>query len=635
MNVGELVAGSLLLLLSAGCSVAAAVLIVRRRLPEVTGAPGVLACGVLAVLGFVAVHLLPGALGILGRGSVAACAVLLAGAALAVPSRPAAVVEPQFPSAPASGRLSWALALVGAAAAAVYALAQGAQHGGIATRDVDMTTFHLPGVARWIQTESLWGIHNFVPHWSFGTYPNTSDVVTLGAVLPFDNDFLVPFVNYPALALAAVAVYVLGRELGAPAAPAALFASTFTAMRVVADPAFAGLADTLMLATFGAGVAFLLRSRRTGARSDLVLAGLALGLCFGTKWYAVPAVVLAAAAWAGAGLLESRPTREVVRGVAALVGLVTLSGGFWLLRNLVQTGNPVFPVEIGLGGVTIFAAPEDLNRSLYGSSLADYLDDPGVWRRLLWPSFLYEMGWAAVVLWGALPVAVVVAWLRRDEASGRTAPAVPVAMCVVIAAAVGAVYLFIPYTAYGPEGAPFLAYVNARYVVPALMVAAALGAWATGRLPRAGLALQGLALLALFDALRRTPPVSAWATPPARPVWHCLPVPAGSRGDGGHAAGRGARAASRWPAPFRWCWPWGCSTLSSCASTTDATRRPMRRRAGSRPMRPPGGGLAYSAKATSSFPCSGRGCATTSRTSDRRSRRCYAATGAGRPSRRP
>ena len=502
MTFGELLVGGLLLALTTGSSLAFGIVVSRRRVPELAGAPRGVAVGLLALLAFYAIHLVPGALGILGRGSVAACALLLVAAAWLVRARPARDAPPAFPTGPSSRRLSWALALAGAAAFGVYALAFALDRGGGLIQTTDLGTFHLPNVARWIQSGSFWQIDDFVPHRAFGTYPHTSDVVLLGVVLPFRSEFLVPLVNYPPLALAALATYALARELTAPAAPALLFAAAFTAMPVVSLIAFESLADTVMLAGFAAGLLFLARHRRTGARADLVLAGIGLGISFGTKWYAVPAVAIAVAGWALLSVLGPTPWRRVAVRALALAGIVAAAGGFWLLRNLVETGNPLFPVEVGVGPVTIFDAPRDVHRELLGETLADYLDRPRVWRQVFWPNFLHHMSWVAVLLWLCLPLAGALAWGRRG--ARRRRDRVPAVLWGLgCAAAIGLVYLFIPYTALGAPGNPYLAAVNARYVVPALLIGAAVGAWVAGRLGRLRPLLEALALLALGDALVR------------------------------------------------------------------------------------------------------------------------------------
>ena len=514
MPAGDFLVGICFLALAAGSSLFFAAAVVSRRLGGLAGAPRAVAFGVLTLLGFLAVHLVPGALGILGNASVSVASVLLIlGSTRVRVSRPvgaeAAPVYP--PGAPPSGRLSWAVAGAGAGIYAIYLLALAVDHGGEAVRTVDMNTFHLPNIAHWIQTGSLWHVTDFVTWGSFGAYPNTSDVMTLGAILPFRNDFLVHFVNYPVLALAGVAIYAFARELGAPAAPAVLFAAALLAMPVVTEIAFDALADTLMIASFASGLLFLLRRQRTGALSDLVLAGVALGLCLGTKWYALEAVVVAILGWAALTWWTRRDAREAVMGVGALAGLVAAIGGFWLLRNLVVLGDPFFPVRVRVAGVTIFDASRDLRRELTGQSLAHYLGDSHLWRyfrELWWPNFLEFMSWAAVLLWVVLPLGAVVAWLRRRseaEACRR------VIALVAMAAAIGLIYLVTPYTAQGAVGLPLLAAANARYVMGALVIGAAVGAWATGRLGRLRLVAELVILLGLLDGVRRTTNVSAKA----------------------------------------------------------------------------------------------------------------------------
>jgi hypothetical protein len=78
-----------------------------------------------------------------------------------------------------------------------------------------------------------------------------------------------------------------------------------------------------------------------------------------------------------------------------------------------------------------------------------------------------------------------------------------VLVCVAIAAGIGVLYLFLPYTAQGVEGQPVFARANSRYVVPALLLAVAVGAWAAGQAGRARPLLELLALVAFLDALRK------------------------------------------------------------------------------------------------------------------------------------
>ena len=161
----------------------------------------------------------------------------------------------------------------------------------------------MPGVAAWIETGSIWQIDVFLPYVAPGHYPNNGDVLLLAAVLPWQSDFLAHLVLWPVYALAGVGVYALARELGAARQASISAAVLILALPAVLLPALIdAYPDALMLFGFAAGLTFLVRNARSGATRDLVLAGLALGVSFGTKWYGVSAVAVVLVVWFVASL---------------------------------------------------------------------------------------------------------------------------------------------------------------------------------------------------------------------------------------------------------------------------------------------------------------------------------------------
>ena len=364
---------------------------------------------------------------------------------------------------------------------------------------VDLLNFHLPVVARWIETGSIWQIDVFLPDVSPGHYPQNGDVILLAAVLPWRNDWLAHLAVYPYWALTGVGVYALARELRAPAAAATVAACLTLVVPALAVPALsAGLVDPVMLFGFTTGACFLLRHRRTASRVDLVLAGLGLGLAFGTKWYAVWAVAIVLAVWAAGSLLERRGVRAVARDGAVLCGLVALAGGIWMLRNLIESGNPVFPVEVSPLGLTIFDAPRDTVRESAGFTLLHYVGDGGVWSEFIWPQLRRLSAWPSILIGiGALvSTALLIARGRRLPVRG------PLAAVAVCGWALLLAYLVTPYSAGGPEGYPFLVAADARYVVPALIAGAALAAAVAGASLPLAVILGAAAPVALIDGAR-------------------------------------------------------------------------------------------------------------------------------------
>src|SRR5205085_2854981 len=123
--------------------------------------------------------------------------------------------------------------------------------------------------------------------------------------------------------------------------------------------------------------------------------------------------------WVGAALLAGGKARRVVAEVAALAGVIVLSGGVWMLRDLVLTGNPVFDYKVSLFGATIFPAPPSPVRDQVGWSIAHYFGDPSVLRRYVWPVFRRDFGLIGGLAAAAVPVSAAVWWLRARRADPR------------------------------------------------------------------------------------------------------------------------------------------------------------------------------------------------------------------------
>lgn len=449
-------------------------------------------------------HLVPGALGILTRGTpVAAAWLLLAAVAWKLPrARPAPGGERPRAWAPSGGAVSWLIAGGAAAAMALWLLATAWSHTAVPSEGIDTLTFHLPNLGKWIQSGTVWRVDEFVPLLANGNYPQNGDVVFLAVVLPWHNDAFVALVNPVYAAVSALAVFALGRELGAPRSTALLAGVVFAALPIVGLVTNGqAMTDSMMMAVFGAGLLFLVRHHRTDRASDLALAGLGLGLALGTKWYGTWAVAAVLAVWLAAQLAARRPARVVVRRGAALGVIALLSGGFWLVRNLVESGNPLYPLKVSVLGATLFDAPRDFINECAGYTIASYVGTPHVWGRYILPAYRDTLGLAGLALGvGLLATAgvVIVARIRRRP----PIPAlVPAGIACALLLTLG--YALTPYSAFGPQGHPILTGANTRYLLPALLVAAPLVAWTVGRAGRLRVLVEALALVAVVDGIRR------------------------------------------------------------------------------------------------------------------------------------
>ena len=336
------------------------------------------------------------------------------------------------------------------------------------------------------QQHGFWQIHQFVPDLAHGNYPNNGDVLSLLAVLPFGDLGLARIVFVPWLFLTGLGVHVLARELGAPRSAATIFAAAAAGLPIVARSALVGVdPDVVMYATFSAGLAFLVRHRRTGSRAELALAGVGLGLALGTKWYGLSAFAVVLVVWWAA-------RRRLDRELFVLCGVVLLAGGFWLLRNLVSSANPVFPVKVSVAGVTLFDAPYDVVRAKGGFTLAHYAGDSSVWRTYLWPAFKDSFGLGLFV---AVAGSFAAVWLGRARRE--------LLVLALVAAGLAIAYVLTPYSAQGPDGLPVQVSANTRYGVPALLVAFALCAVVAGRLGRLRPVAEAVGVFLAIDGVRR------------------------------------------------------------------------------------------------------------------------------------
>lgn len=475
-----------------------ATVIVGRQLGHLAGGERVLGLGLIFTAALIAVHLLPGTLGVLGRATVLATSAILASAVSSVPH--ARAPRPPLPTSPSnSSALSRVIAGVAVLALTLLLVVYLREWFGRPLTGVDALNFHIPDVARWTQERSIWGIHQFVPDLAHGNYPNNGNVLILAATLPWHDDFLVRVVFLPWFLLTGVAVYALARRLGAPSASSVLAACVALALpNTLYDLFAATLPDVVMTGTFAGGLVFLLRHAQTHATSDLVLAGLGLGLALGTKWFGFSSFIAVLVVWLAARLLARRGVAATARQAAVLVGVSGAAGGIWLLRNLVLSGNPVFPQKVSLAGATIFDAPRDTVRERVGFSLAHYATDTGVWREYFVPAFERSLGFTGYALAAAVVAALVLAMRHREEGATNMAAVAGVAAIVLTC-----VYVVTPLTAAGFEGRPVLTFVNVRYAVPGVLVAASVAAWLTGRAGRARPLLELLAVALAVDGARR------------------------------------------------------------------------------------------------------------------------------------
>jgi hypothetical protein len=461
-------------LLAIAVSMAIAGRAVRRAaLPTWTGAPALLADGILAIGTLIVISELLGLVGILdGVLLVAACVIvggsgvrmepLLVRAARGRVGRPESAERDPLPVSGIEIGIAVALALLVAAQWAgptLLALDRGIYGG-------DSLWYHMPFAAHIAQTGSVTNLLYTDPLYLNWFYPQNSELLHADGLLLFGNDFLSPLINLGWLGLALLAAWCVGRPYGASAATVAGVAALMSADLLFSRQPGNANNDVVAIALFISSVAILLNTRwlpRALPVGALAVAGLAAGLSLGTKLTVVPPVLALSV-----GVIVIAGAGERIRAAAVWIGALVVGGGLWYARNLVVSGTPFPFVDIGP-----LTKPEELE-GRHPYSIVHYLTDTDVWGRYFRPALEERLGelWP---LYLVIAVAAVVFLLIRGGRVER--------MLAAVAALAAIAYLFTPLGASGEEGAPVGFRLNIRYLAPGLALALLLIPIAATRLP--------------------------------------------------------------------------------------------------------------------------------------------------------
>ena len=340
----------------------------------------------------------------------------------------------------------------------------------------DSTWYHGPFAAGFAQSGDTWNLHFIAPQFLAWLYPANSELLHAVGMNAFGRDLLSPLLNLGWFLGCLLACWCIGRPYRVAPWSLALGATALS-LPALADQAGEARNDIVGIFFLLAAVAVALNAwagesaadedggGRPGAISSLpvgalVVVGLAAGLAAGTKLnFLLPAAVLVIGLVAVAAR-GRRLEALAAGGLAALAG-----GGYWYLRNLAHTGNPL-PWFDGIGPISL-PAPEQALGGREAHSVLGYLSDGTVWSEWFLPGLQHGLGnlWLLLLLASVagLTLALLSGWRERVPA---------VAGLAGLAAA--AAWLVAPTSASGPEGMPRGFESGLRYLAPALVLGLAL-----------------------------------------------------------------------------------------------------------------------------------------------------------------
>ncbi len=212
--------------------------------------------------------------------------------------------------------------------------------------------YHLPLIVHWLKAGEL----SMMPDVFHFCGPGNGELWTLFALA--GSERLAELAMIPIGLLLAITVAGLARELRAGVRGAATCALLALASPMVALQMYGSYVD-LFGATFLLGsIYWVLRiaRRRGDLRTAAGLAGLSLGIAFGTKlilvpWVAVVVLMFVLAAHSASSVEPAGRLRKLATMLWPFAACVPICSFFWYFRNAWETGWLLYPVKLRLLGV--------------------------------------------------------------------------------------------------------------------------------------------------------------------------------------------------------------------------------------------------------------------------------------------
>lgn len=234
--------------------------------------------------------------------------------------------------------------------------------------EYDSAAYHLPFVAKWLQTGSL--LHPYFTAFSssIGYYPSTYELLDLWTAIPFKSDFFFNLLNFPILILLTFTIYKICQNFKISKNISIISAGLLLYMPLFLKQAGTPLVDAFFALAFALSIYFIQEIIKNKKQAlDLICLGLSLGFLIGSKYLGIPYSLILIILF----LIFCHKPKAVLITFFSLF----LTGSFFYIRNWLATGNPIFPVEIKLLGHVIFSGYQGLNDVIDSTALIHHLSN--------------------------------------------------------------------------------------------------------------------------------------------------------------------------------------------------------------------------------------------------------------------
>lgn len=202
-------------------------------------------------------------------------------------------------------------------------------------------------------------------------YPINGSLFYLWLIFPFKNVFLADLGQLPFFILAVLSVFNIARRIGINRAYSFYAAVLFLLIPNFFKQLSIAYVDLMVAGLFLACLNFLIALSKEFSWQNTLLYAICQGLFLGTKTVALPYSVLLFPPFIYICLKNNKNINKLLL-IAASMSIVIILGGFSYIRNFVETGNPLYPLDFQLMGKTIFKGVMDSGTYQAHFTVQDY-----------------------------------------------------------------------------------------------------------------------------------------------------------------------------------------------------------------------------------------------------------------------
>jgi len=213
----------------------------------------------------------------------------------------------------------------------------------------DVLIYHLYTPLRWLQEQSIFTVPTVFGDSAAAYAPRNWFILSAACLRLLPGDAVMELATITFLGLTAAAAALLVRECGGNSTTAKITGGIVFLTPLLVEYSMLEQPDLAVVALLLTGLYWMLKAQARQNRGMSIMAAMCCGLAVGMKVVVLPWIALPMAIILGRELLR----RRLVNALLA-AGVFLLSGGGWYVYNWIVYGNPLFPLQIQLGGWVIF-----------------------------------------------------------------------------------------------------------------------------------------------------------------------------------------------------------------------------------------------------------------------------------------